>query len=236
MYTNIDKDKSYRLIARLENLREDLDKISPEVIDNIAREEKVKISLIDARTTKVVASSVKYNLGVIIKNKYPRSYSFIKNLKPGKASFEFSKAPASKKFNLFVRKLTKDKKYYWNIGLAHVYNFEFDRLIGYFKNTNRYNSIVKNVSLYSGDKLSLHSLGVHKISELKKSNRQKTCQGKSMCTVWHKVKIQQSIPKTQGIKFVGIDYDNLYLKRKVSSLVLNLYVEILLYFLLSLVF
>ena len=56
-----------------------------------------------------------------------------------------------------------------------------------------------------------------------------------MCTVWHKVKIQQSIPKTQGIKFVGIDYDNLYLKRKVSSLVLNLYVEILLYFLLSLV-
>ena len=231
LYQSHDLSLLKKALAKLEELGTDFEKMDLREINRIGRSEDFSISLLDAKSTVVIATSesMKSYLNMNISKEFSTAGPLLAALKPGKINVRYSWNRARGRLRVFLRKLTKNKRYIWIV--RHDFNKEspLDRAVKYLRSVQDHNPFVEKIGVYTQNYLTNHGLKKLPLpNNLNKAVLNKVCKSTFSCELWHQIKTPKVFGKnTQFIKYVGIKHKSKLQEESFSLISANLYKVIL---------
>ena len=236
LYERIDQQHIKGIFRKLESYEEIPLKKRNKFISKIAKEEDIRVELLDYKTKEVLYSSKidpkKYN-----EITFPETEKIYTTLTPEEPHFRFTMPDTGKKtVKLFVRKKSNNPKYLWRLIYRSSKEKNLGQLISFLKRTKLYEPLISRTGMYSSPFETRHGIDALPFpNDIESKLDETSCTDLHWCELWTKIDHKQKLNKDSYISYVGVKYSADFLNNKLARILQHLYFMIFISLIISLI-
>ena len=236
LYERIDQEHIKEIFRKLESYEETPLKKRNKLINKLAKEEGIRIELLDYKTKEILYSN-KVNPNKYNEKTFPETEKIYTTLTPEEPHFRFTMPDIGKNtVKLFVRKKSHNQKYLWRLIYKSSKEKTLGQLISFLKRTKLYEPLIARTGMYSSPFEARHGIDTLPFpKDISSKLNETSCSDLLWCERWTKIDHKQELNKDSYISYVGIKYSADFLNKKLARILHHLYFMIFLSLIISLI-